>query len=307
MATLEDAAEELVIKLRGLDSEIEESEHKLQELAGRVEGAADNLEREFTALTEGLSGFLERMRGQQEQLHRQMEQTVQEANDSRQAVAEQGAEARSEIATGRQHLDGLAEHATGLQPGIESLVTQAAEEPARSLAERAAEVQEELARVMEEARDFLRDDVVGGLQQFVTDVTGRCEELGRSLAEEHTAALQAAFDEWAGRVDEVEGAIAAQGFEATQENTRAVVDWALGECQTGCAAQLDELRDVVEAAAGQLEDMAAEVGRSGEALVAQSGAELRGALTQTREDVVAAQAALGSVRDLLASYSFTGM
>lgn len=306
MATLEDAAEELVIKLRGLDSEIEESEHKLQELTGRVEGAADNLEREFTALTEGLSGFLERMRGQQEQLHRQMEETLQEANGCRQAAAEQGAEARSEIATGRQHLDGVAEHATGLQPGIESLVTQAAEEPARSLAERAAEVQEELARAMEEARDFLRDEVVGGLQQFVTDVTSRCEDLGRSLAEEHTAALQAAFDEWAGRVDEVEETIA-NGFEATQENASAVVDWALGECQTGCAAQVDELRVAVEAAVGQLEDMAAEVERSGETLVAQSGTELRGALTQTREDVVAALAALGSVRDLLASYSFTGM
>lgn len=306
MATLEDAAEELVIKLRGLDSEIEESEHKLQELTGRVEGAADNLEREFTALTEGLSGFLERMRGQQEQLHRQMEETLQEANGCRQAAAEQGAEARSEIATGRQHLDGVAEHATGLQPGVESLVTQAAEEPARSLAERAAEVQEELARAMEEARDFLRDEVVGGLQQFVTDVTSRCEDMGRSLAEEHTAALQAAFDEWAGRVDEVEETIA-NGFEATQENASAVVDWALGECQTGCAAQVDELRVAVDAAVGQLEEMAAEVERSGETLVAQSGTELRGALTQTREDVVAALAALGSVRDLLASYSFTGM
>ena len=36
MTTFEDAAEELMVKLRGLDSEIDESEHTLEELRGRV-------------------------------------------------------------------------------------------------------------------------------------------------------------------------------------------------------------------------------------------------------------------------------
>ena len=35
MTTFEDAAEELMVKLRGLDSEIDESEHTLEELRGR--------------------------------------------------------------------------------------------------------------------------------------------------------------------------------------------------------------------------------------------------------------------------------
>ena len=41
MATLEDAAEELVVKLKALDAEIEESDHKLEDLRRRLEAGEE--------------------------------------------------------------------------------------------------------------------------------------------------------------------------------------------------------------------------------------------------------------------------
>ena len=52
MATLEDAAEELVVKLRGLEAEIAESDQKLETLRGRMQTAKHDVEADWTELTE---------------------------------------------------------------------------------------------------------------------------------------------------------------------------------------------------------------------------------------------------------------
>jgi len=304
VGTLEDAAEALVVKLKGLDSEVDESEHKLEALRGRIEGTSDDVEQEWSALTEAVSSFLGTMRNEQERLHQETEETLQAAGESRQVIHENGAQARSEIAEGRSLLDALAQHAAGLEPGVESLVVEAGEAPARSLAERAGEVEQELTRVLEEARDFLRDEVVTGLEEVAEDIRDRCQDLRRTLAEEGPAALQAAFDDWESKVDELEAYVSTQAFVASHEHAHAVVDYALGHGQAVCEQELERLRPLLEVLGGQLQELAAEVERSGEAVAEQSGTELVRELDDTRQGIATALSALGSVRDRLATYTF---
>src|SRR5574341_2129770 len=111
MATLEDAAEQLVVKLRGLDSEIEESEDKLEDLRGRLDNAAQEVEQEWTALGEAVSSLLEKVREEQEQLRGQAEETAQAVVDAQNAVAEEGAASRQELGEGRGQREALGQHA----------------------------------------------------------------------------------------------------------------------------------------------------------------------------------------------------
>ena len=51
MATFEDAAEQLVVKLKGLDAEIEESQHALEELGDRVNAVSGEVDEAWSGLT----------------------------------------------------------------------------------------------------------------------------------------------------------------------------------------------------------------------------------------------------------------
>jgi len=306
VATLDDAAEALVVKLRGLDSEIEESEHRLDELRGQIETTSHEVEQEWTALTEAVTSFLEKVHEEQDRLGQETQHALQVTADTQQAVATSGAEAGSEIAESQAHLGALAQHATGLQPAVESLAAEAGEAPAHSLGERADQIEQELAHALDEARDFLRNEVVHEVEQVAQEIRDRCLALRTALAEESTAALQAAFDDWESKVDELEEYVSTQGFQASHQHAHDVVEYALGECQTAFTEQLDQLRQVVEVLAGQLQELTAEVQGSGDTVVVETGAELGMGLDGTRDAVANALSALSSVRDLLASYSFVG-
>jgi DNA anti-recombination protein RmuC len=190
VATLEDAAEELVLKLRGLDSEIEESEEKLEHLRERVEKSAGKVEQQWAELREAASSLLDKVRGEQEQLRQQCEETAQAVVGAQNAVAEEGAQAQQELSEGRGQLEALREHAAGLDPGVESLAAEAGEAPARSLAERARAREEELDRLVEEARSFIQDEVVGAATEMAEQVRQVCDTLQHSLAEAAAEALQ---------------------------------------------------------------------------------------------------------------------
>jgi predicted nucleic acid-binding Zn-ribbon protein len=303
MATFEDAAEDLVVKLRGLDSEIEESEHALEDLRGRVEDVGNDVEQEWTAFSEALTSFLEKVDEEQTLLHQLVQDSLQELNATGNALGEQGAEARTEIAEGDAQLDELGQHATGLEPGVESLVAEAGEAPARGLAARAEELQQELARLVEEARDFLRDEVVPGIEQAATDIHERCQALRDTMAGEAVTALQAAFDDWESKVDDLEDYVSSQGFVASHAHALAVVEYALDECRTASEAHLDRLGDVLDAVRSPLHDLSEEVQRTSRALSDTAGtlvSELDEALTTARNTA----AAFDSVRNLLAAYSF---
>jgi hypothetical protein len=304
MATLEDAAEDLVVKLRRLDAEIEESDQKLEGLRERVETVTREVEQEWTDLTEAVTSFLEKAREEGQQLDEQARETLQAISDAHNSVGENATAAEGEIKEETAKVDALGQHAAALEPTVEPLVTEGAEEPARALAERARELEQELEKVVGEARDFLRDEVVPALEQAADDVRERCEELHRTLADEHAEALQKAFDEWEGRVDELEDYVLKQGYEASHEHAKAVVVYALEECETGSLAQVEELQQLVGILETQLQELATEVERASSSLVERSGAELARELDEARQAALKAVAGLDKVKGELAERSF---
>ena len=303
MATLEDAAEELVVRLKGLDSEIEESHHALEELRGQVEDVSKEVEEEWSALTGAVSSFMDTLRQEQERLAAEAQEALQATAGARAAVRGAGAEASTEAALGQADLEALSRHATALEATVESLVAESGEAPAHDLAARVHEVERELAQVLEEACEFLREDVTTALGQMADDVRERCHALRSELAEEGTAALQAAYDEWTAKLDELDDMVSAEAFEACQQNADAVVDWALEKCRTAGAAHLDAVEATLEESARPLLELAGELQEASTSLAAM-GAELLGMMDGTGEALAAARSALGSVRDLLATFTF---
>ena len=304
MAILEDAAEELVVKLKGLDGEIEESRHALEEARGAMDHAAEEVDREWSALTQAASSLLDKVRQEQDHLSHQMQETARAAHDAQEAIQRDDGELRSETAQGGAHLDSLAQHAAGLEPTLDALAAEAGEAPARSLGERAVEIEQELARLLQEARRFLQDEVGAGLERFTQDVHQRGEQIRRSLAQEATSALQQAFDGWEAQVDDLETFVATQAFAASHENARAYVEWAIEECRENLEAQLDGLKQLGEVLEGQLQELVSEVHQSRQAVLEQGGTELVTNLEDTAQTLASALQALSGVQALLVSYTF---
>ena len=304
MATLEEAAEALVVKLRGLDSEIEESQSALTDLRERVDGVRTDVEREWSALAEAAGSFLDRVRDEAGRLDHKTEQTLEALNGSHRATSENGGRARAEVSEGQGQVEALGQHAQGLQPGVDSLAEQTGEAPARALAQRAGELEQELERLVEEAREFLRDEVVPGLEQMADEARQACEAVHRMLAEQTTAALQEAYDEWEAKLDALEDYVTTQGFQASHQHARDVVDYALAECRTATEKQLAELQGLAEVWLQHLDELSAHIAEQATTHVAQPGSELVGQLEQATASATAALASLDRVKRELAAYSF---
>jgi uncharacterized coiled-coil DUF342 family protein len=304
VATLEDAAEELVIKLRGLESEIAESDQKLETLRERMETAMQELEGDWTDLTEAVESLLVKVREEGEQLDRQGEQTLQAVTDAHNALGESATNARDEIGRTVAELDSLGQRATALEPTVESLVREGVEASAQALEDRAKELEQELGRLVDEARDFLTEDVVPALEQVADDVRERCQELHRSLTEERTEPLQQAFDEWSGHIDEVEAYVLEQGYATSRHHAEDVVEYAMDACETASRQRLEGLTQVVGLLEGQLQQFTAEVERAGKDLTDQSGVRLLRELDGATESAERAVSGLDRVRQELAARSF---
>jgi hypothetical protein len=307
VATLEDAAEELVARLGSLDSEIEESEHALTDLRERVAHATTDLEGDWTALHDAANAFLSTLHDQQELLDQRLRQSLQHVGEAQQATDRDGGQAHRELAEGQAHVEALAAHAEGLEPAVDSLATEAGEAPAHSLAQRAQELQQELARVVDEARDFLHDDVLPALQQAAQEVHDGCEELHRALAEEHTAALTQAYQDWEAKLGQLEEYVAGKGFEASRQHAHDVVDYALDECQKACQQPLEDLQHLVGVLVTQLQELATDSEHATQTLVDQAGAHLLQELERAHTTGQGALAALDAARQRLAAYSFVEM
>ena len=267
--TLEDAAEELHLRLKGLDSEIEESLHALVEQRGRVEDASGEVEREWSHVADAVTSFLDGLRQEQDQMVADIRDLLQAAADAGAAVREGGAEARSAIADAGAALHALVQRASELEPGLESLVADAGEAPAQRLSSRAQDAQQELASLLEEARDFLRDDVANAVAELAAGAGDRCLDLETLLADKGGEALRSAFDDWDRAVAALEGYVAKEGFLASHPHARAVVEWAMNECQAALEAQVESLAGLVGEAVLPLEELAAQLNRVSETLAAE--------------------------------------
>jgi DNA-binding ferritin-like protein len=304
MATLEDAAEDLVVKLRGLDEEIAESDRKLETLRERMETARREVDEDWADLTESVESFLGKVHDEEEELDRQGEATLQAVVDAHNALGENATSATEEMGQAAADLDALGQQAEALAPQVGTLVTEGVETPAQALEDRVKELETELGQLVDEARDFLVQDVVPGIEQVAEDVRERCEELHRALTEDRTQPLQEVFDEWAGRIDEVESYVMQQGYDASHQHALDVVEYALDECETRSRQRVEELTQVVSLLEGQLRQLATEVERSGDDLTQRSGARLLRELDEAKEAAERALGGLDRVRQELAARSF---
>jgi DNA anti-recombination protein RmuC len=304
VATLEDAAEDLVVKLKGLDAEIEESDGKLEELRDRVQTAVGEVEKDWTELGEAVTSFLDKLREEAGQLDQQAQETLQAVTDAHNALGENATAAQDEIQQETAALDALGQQVTGLEPAVESLVAEGGEAPPRGLAERARELEQELSKLLDEARDFLRDEVVPAIEQAAAGVRERCEELHRSLAEEQTKELQHVFDEWEKGVGELEEHVLNQGYAVSHQHAKDVVEYALDQCETASLKEVEELQQLVETLETQLQQFAGEVQRTGKALAEQSGTELARELDEAKDAALKAVAGLDKMKQELAERSF---
>ena len=304
MATLEDVAAELVARLRELESEIDESGRKIEDLREGAESVGREVDQEWKSFEEKLFEFMQKfIEKQQKELDAKAQEAFNDLGEAQQAVATSGASARTEVAQGSAQLEALRDHATALEPAVESLVADGGEAPARSLVERAHELEQELVRLTDEASNFLRDEVVPGVEGLATDVREACQALKQTLEDQVTTELQASFDDWQSKVDELEDYVGTQGFMASHTHALAVVEWAVEQCRVACQDHLDKLDGVLDAAIRPLQALAADVERAGDTLVAGATDLLRG-LDGTRDTARDTRAALGRVRELLNAYSF---
>jgi len=304
MVTLEDAAEELVVKLRGLEAEIDESDERLESLRGRMEERTRDVDADWDDLAEAVASFLDKVREEGEQLERHGQEAAEAVTDAHNALAERASEAVAAIDRAAAKLDSLGQEADAHGRAVEPLVHDGVEAPAQALADRARALEQELGLLVDEARAFLVDEVVPAVEQVTGDVRERCQELHGRFAEECIQSMQEAFDDWSSRVDELETYVAQQGYGASHQHALDVVEEVMGRCETASRPHLDELTQTVSLLEGQLQQLASEVARAGGDLVEQRGARLLSALDETRGAAEKALTGLDRVRQELAARSF---
>lgn len=305
MATLEEAAQELVDRLEELDGECQEAQ---ETLAGHLRGLSEldaGMAREWDALTAAVTSFLERV---QEQAGLVAEDGTEAANELGGVRGEvEGAQGTltDEIAGARAELSALGEHLRSLEPALETVVASGGEAPLAALRAQAESVREQLDEMLGETGDFL-DDVASELGELAQGVAERSESLRAQVAEECSAQLQTGFDNWQGHVDELEELVRAKLAELPV-NAREVVEWAMGECVAGHEEELERVMALlpsVEQALAELkvtiEESVTDIGEEALGAVDDRLGTLSQSITRTGE-------ALDAVREVLASYTFVTM
>lgn len=150
----------------------------------------------------------------------------------------------------------------------------------------------------------MQDEVANAASDAADEVRQVCQTVHQSLAEAAAEAFKDAYQQWESAVDDLEAYVVSQGYEASREHARAVVEYAAEECASACNTRMDELLQLVGVLEGQLKQMAGEVEQSAEHLVVQAGAQLLQDLEATHKSAAAAVAALDAVKRELAQYSF---
>jgi chromosome segregation ATPase len=305
--TLDAAAEELIARVEGLDSEIEESRHTLRELRDGMETTAREVESDWVALGGAVASLREALRQESERLEESVQGALQALIDAGQAVRDGGSQSRSELAQAEADLGTLRRHASGLDPAVESLVAERGEATPRDLAARAQAVEQELAGVLEDARGFLLDELSAALNELAAEIGERCRAVRASVEEQARQRLEACLDDWEAKVGELEAHVAEHGFMASHSHARAVVGWTLAACTTACFSHLEEVHALLGVSVRPLQELAGELRRVGESLVGAEGVSLVAELDEARRSMAGALSALDEAKATLASYTFVGM
>lgn len=246
MATLEDAADDLVIKLKSLDSEIEESERQLADLRARIQHVEEEVQREWTAFEAAVSAFIDKVEGQESRLDQAASSSLEEATEALAAIRPQHVEVRDKLNVGQAQLAGLTAQVAAREPELASLADADGLQPAQALLQFA----NRQAAVMEKAggsvQRFLENTVAAELEQDASDVRAEGQHIKDWMADDAADALQSAFDDWDGKADELDDLVSAQAFFASHAHAQDALAKVLDECGNRSG---DPLNDYIQGAA----------------------------------------------------------
>jgi DNA anti-recombination protein RmuC len=302
MATLEDAAQELVDKLEQLDGECKTAQ---ETFASHLEDLAEldaNLARDWDALTQTVTGFLEKVQEQASLLAVDGTEAANELGSLRGEVEGVQAEAEAEITGSREQVAALAEHLRSLEPAIEPLIATGAEAPFAALRQQAENVREQLEQALAEAGEYLQD-VVTELGSVAQDVDERSEALRAHIAEECSEQLQNGFDSWQGHVEELEQLVR-EKLDELPTNAREVVEYAMTECVAGHQEELDRVLALMPQLEQSLEELRSTVDETATDVGEEALGALDDRLGTLSQSINRTSEAMDAVREVLASYTF---
>lgn len=307
MATLETAADELVLKIASVDGEVEEAKERLAKLKELVANQGQQIDQDWIELA------------------RQVGELIQKANEERGKIQQDSQQAQAALSqleasghTAQDAFDSALEQAEGdvrefegaigdQEDPTEQLIEQGVETPLDDLRTGAQEVAEALEQVLDQARTFLEGDVASGLSTMRDELEQRVDALNETLTEECTTALQDAFDDWTEKLEEIEELVNEEGFEAARDHAQEVVDWALAECAGTHQEELDRLADVVEVVEEALNELRSSVGESQTDVGEEGRGALEDAMNETSQALANMTATLDTVKAFLARYTFVEM
>jgi ElaB/YqjD/DUF883 family membrane-anchored ribosome-binding protein len=304
VATLDDAAEELVNKLKELDHEVEEGQETIRSFGEKLGSATDSLQEEWKALGERVTAFLEKVNEQAERVNTDVNESGQALADLQNGIAGDQAAAETAVAAARGELSGLEEHVRAQQEPLEAMVADQVEAPLERLTAQAEQVRESLEQAVSEAREFLENDVSDALETIGTQIRERVDEVRDGPIQECTEAVQEAYEKWQSALQFMEETVIDSAYAAAPDHAQQVIEFALGECEKAYEKGREDLTGVADAVEDALRELQQEATRRADAL-RQDGQEAltsgHGELTQALSEAVSA---LDTVKQLLASFTF---
>jgi hypothetical protein len=304
MATLEDAAEELALKLKELGQEVEEGQGALAGYGETLDGDVKRIEEGWTALAARVDAFLGAVSEQAAGLQEDVQRGGQALVDLQNAAAADQAEAAGAVSTAEEAAGELASWVSAQQDPLRQMTAEQVEAALHDLRERAGRAGAALEEALDGARAFLEEEVPAALAAAARQVRDAVQEACDGPLDQAGARLQESCDEWEAMIGAAFGAVLEGSFAAAPPHAREMVDWALGECTRGAGEALAQARDVallVEQAIVGLRDEVA-------ALIAAHQQDGRQRLSQAHGELLQALAdsarALDAVKSLLASFTF---
>jgi DNA repair exonuclease SbcCD ATPase subunit len=306
MATLEDAATDLVDRLKALEGRSDEAEKAFADLEARISHVSDQLESDSDALTERVRTFIQHVHDAKNRL----DQEGQEAGAALKALDDAAESARSEqqgeVQEARGEIQALQQHVEAVEGQVGTML-QHVLEAAGGLKAQADETENNLEQALAEARKLLEEGLTPDLERLQDEIKQQVDELHSTINDKCTGELQDAYDDFAAKLDEVETTLEAEAFGKAPDHARETVEAAFKECADAYREELDEIvasAAKLEAAIHELEQEVDEVKSDA---VGGGKDDLLEKMTDTDDGLGQMQQALSEVKALLGRFSFVRM
>lgn len=306
MATFESAAEDLAKKIATLDEILDKADDRFDELQKQLTTLEEGINDEFKDVVEQAQSFFTKLQEEREALNREVNEAGQRVSQAEGQVAQSRGEAEGELESAKGQLEALTQSVNGLEPQVESLAVQGAEEPSQAIVQMAGELTTNVQQALDSAQSLLEGEVSDELDQMRTDLEQRVEAL-KTAVQEAEQEIDQAHTDFAARVDEATQLVQQQAFEAAGNHIKEVVQYAIEETGKACDEQIAELTQLSTDLASLLAGLKAELEAARGKIQDEGQEPLHGDMDELTAAVGSAQGALDQVKALLASYTFVQM